>query len=277
MFRYRKRTFVRELLMLAIAAIWWIPFYIIATISLQGTDAINRRSLAFPFGDPQFGNFAEAWSAGSAPLGSGLLSSLIITVCSVILIVLFSSLAAYVISRHATRINTVLYVLFVVGIVLPYTLGLLPAFVLLRELGLVGTHAGMVLLYIGIETPTAIFLYAGFIRALPREYEEAAFVDGASPIRVFWYVVFPLLSPITATVAVVTALFVWNDFFTQLVFLAGTTHQTLPVSIYSFVGEFATQWNYVFAGIVISVLPVLIFFVITQRQLVRGFAGGVKS
>ncbi|WP_432990224.1 carbohydrate ABC transporter permease [Dactylosporangium sp. CA-233914] len=275
--RYRKLTFVREILLLLAAAIWWIPFYIIATLSLQDDAAINERSLAFPITNPQFDNFSEAWSGGYSPLGDGLLSSVIITCGSVVVIVLLASLAAYTISRHASRLNNVLYLLFVIGIVLPYQLGLIPAFVLLREMGLVGTHAGMILLYTGIELPTAIFLYAGFIRTLPKEYEEAALVDGASPIRVFWSVIFPLLAPVTATVAVVTALFVWNDFFTQLVFLAGTSNQTLPVAIYGFVGEFAAQWNYVFAGIVISVLPVLVFFIIVQKQLVRGFAGGIKS
>jgi raffinose/stachyose/melibiose transport system permease protein len=135
----------------------------------------------------------------------------------------------------------------------------------------------MVLMYTGIEIPTAIFLYAGFIRAIPKEYEEAALVDGAKPLRIYWSIVFPLLAPVTATVGVITALFVWNDFFTQLVFLAGSVNQTLPVAIYGFVGEFATQWNYVFAGIVLSVIPVLVFFIITQRQLVKGFAGGIKS
>lgn len=276
MFRYRKRTLVRELLMLALAALWWIPFYIIATLSLQDRDAVNERSLAFPFSDPQFSNFTEAFS-GNNPLGGGLLSSLVITSGSVVVIVFFGSLAAYAISRYASRLNTVLYFLFVIGIVLPYQLGLIPAFVALRELGLVGTHLGMILMYTGIELPTAIFLYAGFIRAMPKEYEEAALVDGATPFRIFLRIIFPLLAPVTATVAVVTALFVWNDFFTQLVFLAGSDNQTLPVAIYGFVGEYASQWNFIFAGIVISILPVFIFFVVTQRQLVKGFAGGIKS
>lgn len=276
--RYRPRTFVREVILLLVAAIWWIPFYIIIAISLQDREAINERSLAFPFSNPQWGNFAEAWGGGSSTgLGSGLLSSFIITAGSVIVIVVLSSLAAYAISRHASRLNTTLYFLFIIGIVLPYLLGLIPAFILLRELGLVGTHLGMIILYTGVELPTAIFLYAGFIRALPKEYEEAALVDGASPFRTFWLIVFPLLGPVTATVSVITALFVWNDFFAQLVFLTGTSNQTLPVAIYGFVGEFATQWNYVFAGIVISVAPVLIFFIFTQRQLVKGFAGGIKS
>lgn len=275
--RYRKTTLVREIIMLAVAAIWWIPFYIIATVSLQDSNDVINRSLAFPFANPQFGNFGQALSANDNGLASGLLSSFIITATSVVVIVVIASLAAYAISRWASKMNTWLYFTFVIGIVMPYQLGLIPAFVLLRDMGLVGTHIGMVLMYTGIEIPTAIFLYAGFIRAIPKEYEEAALVDGAKPFRIYWSIVFPLLAPVTATVGVITALFVWNDFFTQLVFLAGSVNQTLPVAIYGFVGEFATQWNYVFAGIVLSVIPVLVFFIITQRQLVKGFAGGIKS
>lgn len=274
--RYRRITFAREILMLVAAAIWWVPFYLIVALSLQDSDAILHRSLALPITDPELGNFTEAWSDATNGLGHGLMSSLIITGGSVLVVVLLASLGAYTIARHATRLNNGLYVMFVIGIVMPYQLGLIPAFVALREMGLVGTYIGMILLYTGLEMPTAIFLYAGFIRALPREYEEAALVDGATPMRVFWHVVFPLLAPITATVAVITALFVWNDFFAQLVFLGGTKNQTLPVAIYGFVGEFTTQWNYVFAGVVISVLPVLAFFIATQRKLVKGFTGGIK-
>lgn len=275
--KYRKRTCAREALMLLAAALWWVPFYLVVALSLQDNQAVTERSLALPITHPELDNFKEAWSGAGANLGRGLLSSVIITLSSVFVVVVLGSLAAYTIARHASRLNNVLYISFVLGIVMPYQLGLIPAFIALRELGLVGSYAGMVLLYTGLELPTAIFLYAGFIRAFPREYEEAALVDGASPFRVYWRIVFPLISPITATVAVVTALFVWNDFFNQLVFLAGTDNQTLPVAIYGFVGEFATQWNYVFAGVVISILPVLVFFIVTQKQLVRGFTGGIKS
>ncbi|GHF34750.1 raffinose/stachyose/melibiose transport system permease protein [Amycolatopsis bartoniae] len=274
--RYRPRTFAREIVMLVAAAIWWVPFYLIVALSLQDDDAVQHRSLALPITHPQLSNFSDAWSDPTNGMGHGLLSSLIITGGSVVVIVVLASLGAYAIARHAGRLSNGLYVTFVIGIVLPYQLGLIPAFVALRELGLVGTYLGMILLYTGLEMPTAIFLYAGFIRALPRDYEEAALVDGATPLRIFWRVVFPLLAPVTATVAVVTALFVWNDFFAQLVFLGGTANQTLPVAIYGFVGEFSTQWNYVFAGVVLSVLPVLAFFVLTQRKLVKGFTGGIK-
>jgi raffinose/stachyose/melibiose transport system permease protein len=135
----------------------------------------------------------------------------------------------------------------------------------------------MILLYTGLLMPFSVFLYTGFIRALPRDYEEAASVDGAGHARIFGQVVFPLLRPITATVAILTGLIVWNDFFTQLVFVGGSANETLPVAVYSAVGAYATQWSVVFAAVVIAVIPVLIAYFFSQRHLIRGFTGGTKG
>jgi raffinose/stachyose/melibiose transport system permease protein len=125
--------------------------------------------------------------------------------------------------------------------------------------------------------PLTVFLYTGFVRQLPRDYEEAAYIDGASRLRTFLLVVFPLLRPVTATVAVLASVIVWNDFFVQLVFLAGSPRQTLPVMIYSFVGQFTSEWNLIFAAIVVTITPVLAFYLFAQRQLIRGFSGGIKT
>jgi raffinose/stachyose/melibiose transport system permease protein len=175
------------------------------------------------------------------------------------------------------RLGTALYVAFVIGILLPAQLGIVPIYVGLRQVGLLGTHAGAILLYTGLLLPLSVFLYTGFIRALPRDYEEAAFIDGASRWQAFTRVLFPLLSTVTGTVAVLTALIVWNDFFTQLVFFGGgANNRTLPVAIYSFVGEYESQWNVVFAAVAIALLPVLVFYFFAQRNLMRSFTGGLK-
>ena len=153
----------------------------------------------------------------------------------------------------------------------------MPIYVALRQVGLLGTQAGAILLYTGLLLPLSVFLYTGFVRALPRDYEEAAFIDGASRWQAFTRIVFPLLSSVTGTVAVLTALIVWNDFFTQLVFFGGgANNRTLPVAIYSFVGEYESQWNVVFAAVAIALAPVLGLYFFAQRNLVRGFTGGIK-
>jgi raffinose/stachyose/melibiose transport system permease protein len=275
--RYTKRTFMREAVLWVLAVIWWIPFYILVVGALKPTSELASSPFSLPK-QPTVSTFSQAWKGTSnGTLGGALKSSLIITFFSVLLLVAIGSVTSYAVARRPGKLGVVLYGIFVLGIILPFQLGVVPAYVALRHLHLVGTYLGLILLYTGLLLPLSIFLYVGFVRALPREYEEAAQVDGAGLFRTFRRVVFPLLRPITGTVAILTGLIVWNDFFLSLIFLSGTRRQTLPVAIYSFVGEYATLWNLVFAAVIISLAPILIFFLFAQRQLIRGFTGGIKA
>jgi raffinose/stachyose/melibiose transport system permease protein len=278
MFRYTTRTFARELVLLAIAALWWIPFYFLVTVSLKSdTEVYTDTAGALPK-TLSWGNYSTAWrGSGGVSLGSALINSLVITAGSVAALVAIGSITAYAIARHGGKLGTVLYLTFVLGIIVPFQLGLIPTFVVLRHLHLTTSYFGMILLYTGILMPLSVFLFTGFVRTLPRDYEEAAYIDGASRFLTFSRVVFPLLRPIAATVALLASVLIWNDFFIQLVFLAGSARQTVVVAIYSFVGEYATNWNLVFATVILSIAPILIFYVFAQRRLVRGFAGGIKT
>ena len=272
--RYTKRTFARELTLLLIAAIWWVPFYFLVLVSLKPDLEALQSPLSFPK-ELDFGNFSTAWH--DAALGRSLLNSLIITGGSVLALIAIGSICAYTIARRPGRMSTALYLLFVLGIILPFQLGLVPTYAVMRHLGLVGSYVGIILLYTGIWMPFSVFLYTGFVRALPKEYEEASVVDGASMLRTFRRVVFPLLRPVTGTVAIFTGLIIWNDFFLSLIFLNGTKKTPLPVAVYTFVGAFASRWNLIFAAVIVSLAPVLIFFLVAQRQLIRGFTGGIKT
>jgi raffinose/stachyose/melibiose transport system permease protein len=277
LFRYSLRTFWRELAMIVAAVIWWVPFYLLVIISVKPSDELFTDPNGLP-DSLAFSNYADAWhGVGGLSLGSALQSSLIITIGSVIALILIGSLAAYTIARREGRLGAGLYLLFVIGIIVPFQLGVIPAYIALRAVGLVGSYLGTILLYTGLMMPLSVFLYTGFVRRLPLDYEEAAYVDGASRVRTFVRVVFPLLRPVTATVAVLTAVIIWNDFFTQLLFLSGSKRQTLPVAVYAFVGQYATQWNFVFASVVVAIVPVLLFYIVAQRQLIRGFSGGIKT
>jgi raffinose/stachyose/melibiose transport system permease protein len=130
---------------------------------------------------------------------------------------------------------------------------------------------------LSVFMPLAVFLYTGFARALPHDYEEAAYLDGASRFQAFRTVIFPLLSPATGTVAILCGLIIWNDFFTQLIFLGGSSTSTLPVVIYTYVGALAARWNVIFAAIIISMIPILTLYLILQRRFIQGFAGGIKA
>jgi raffinose/stachyose/melibiose transport system permease protein len=272
--KYTPRTFARELTLLVIAAIWWVPFYFLVIVSLKPDLEALQSPLSFPK-EIDVGNFSTAWH--DAALGRSLVNSLVITGGSVLALIAIGSICAYTIARRPGRMGTALYLLFVLGIILPFQLGLVPTYAVLRHLHLVGSYLGIILLYTGIWMPFSVFLYTGFVRALPKEYEEASVVDGASTLRTFRRVVFPLLRPVTGTVAIFTGLIIWNDFFLSLIFLNGTKKTPLPVAVYTFVGAFASRWNLIFAAVIVSLAPVLIFFLVAQRQLIRGFTGGIKT
>lgn len=275
--RYTRSTLLRELALVLVAIVFCLPFYLLIAIALETTAQTYKTPLSFPW-SPHFGNFANAWSSGGERgLGHALESSAIITLSSVVALIVLGSLCAYTIARRKGHLSDLAYILFVLGYILPFQLAIIPLFVAMRHLGLIGNYAGMIVLNTGLLMPLTVFLYTGFIRALPRDYEEAARVDGAGILRTYARVIFPLLRPITGTVAVLIGISVWNEFFTALIFLAGSHYQTLPVAVYSFANGEVAQWNLIFAGVAIAIAPILVFYLFAQRQLIRGFSGGVKG
>jgi raffinose/stachyose/melibiose transport system permease protein len=272
--RYGLRTFALELVMIAVGLAFLFPVYALISLSFKTSQQIASSPLSPPT-SPTLRNFSKAWS--SASLGSALLNSTLITVASVICLIALGSFAAYFLARCASRLGYGLYVLFLLGIVLPFQLGMIPLFKLVDQLGLLGTYQGMIVFYTGIQLPFTVFLYTGFIRALPRDYANAALIDGATHLQAFTRVVFPLLRPITGTVLILNAVFIWNDFFTPLLYLGGSAKETVPVRVFSFVGQYVSDNGLVFAGLVLAALPIIVIFLVLQRYVIRGFASGLKG
>jgi raffinose/stachyose/melibiose transport system permease protein len=265
--------------MIVVAAAYGGPFYMLIVMSLQSKDGIQHNPFKPPVLHPHWENFRIAWSTGGAAGGMGpaFLDSVIITLGSVVTLVVVSALTGYVLARRVSRLSNALYLMFVLGVTIPSTLGLVPVYVVMRNLGLLGTYQGMILLNTAGLAPFAVFLYTGFIRALPRDFEEAAQIDGAGLFGTLIRVVMPLLRPITATVAMLTGLIVWNEYFLALVFLAGSDIANLPLQLNAFVNDYYTDWNLVMAGASICILPVLIVFLVAQKQFMKGFAGGIRG
>ncbi|WP_254715421.1 carbohydrate ABC transporter permease [Actinomadura sp. NAK00032] len=272
--RYGLRTFGLELVMIAVAVAFLFPVYALVTLSLKDQRAVAESPLALP-SDPALDNYSAAWTR--AELGPALFNSTVITVVSLLALIAIGSFAAYFLSRQASRLGYGLYVLFLLGIVLPFQLGMIPLFKLVDGAGLLGSYPAMIIFYTGIQLPFTIFLYTGFIRALPADYAHAALIDGAGHVRAFTRVVFPLLRPITGTVLILNAVFIWNDFFTPLLYLGGSTRETVPVKIFSFVGQYVSDNGLVFAGLVLASLPILAVFLVLQRYVIKGFASGLKG
>lgn len=273
MFRYTKATFSREVVMLLVALVFVFPIYILVNMSFR--EANDPTSLLLPTMQPTFENFVEAWE--QAGLGPALLNSAIVTVTSVVLIVLISSAAAYPLARVMSKLSSTLFWIVLVGMMIPFQVALIPLYQTMRDLHLLGSLLSLILFYTGSQVPFSIFLYTGFLRTLERDYEEAAALDGAGTFRTFVSIVFPLVRPITGTVVILNAIEVWNDFLVPLLYLSGTPQQTVTVALYAFVGQFVSNWPIVFAGLVISIVPVLAVYFLMQKQIIKGFAGGLKG
>lgn len=278
MFRYTFRTFLREIGFWLLAALFLIPFaFLVMTAFKSDKELFTTSPLAGPT-SPDFTNFTSLFtSQGNTNVVQGLINSTIMTVGSIIGLVLLGALTGYVLARSTRRWSKAVYYLFLIAIVLPSQLGTVPLYIGARAIGLTGSLWGMIVLYTGMLLPLAIFLYSGFFRSLGTEYEEAATIDGATRTQIFFRIVLPLMSPATGTVAILTGLVVWNDFFTALIFLGGSSSQTLPVTMYYFIGSLVSQWNKIFAIVLVSMIPILAFYLFAQKRFIQGFAGGLKG
>jgi raffinose/stachyose/melibiose transport system permease protein len=271
--RYTWRMGALETLLIVSALLFVVPLAGLVNVALKTS---GNTSTALEIAGPYtLDNFREAWVTGR--LGNALVNSITVTVLSVAIVVLFGALAAYFIARRKGVLSRGLFYGFLLGIVLPAQLGMIPLYRTMIDLGLTGTIWSVVLLNVGAGMPFAIFLVTTFLRDLSPEYEEAAVIDGAGPIRTFVSVVAPLLRPVLGTVAILTAISTWNNFFVPLLYLSGSGLETVPVRLYAFVGQYSSNWPVIFAGLIITVLPILIAFFFLQRSVMTGFSGGVKG
>ncbi|MBW6439059.1 carbohydrate ABC transporter permease [Actinoplanes hulinensis] len=273
MIRYTRRTLALEMLMIAVAVVFAFPVYVLVNLAFRApSDTSSPIALTR---SPTLGNFTQAWQEGG--LGGALLNSVLVTTVSVLIVLAVSSLAAYPLARSTAHWSRGAFLLIMLGLILPFQLAALPLYQTIRDLGLLGSVWSLVLFHSGLQVPFTTFLYTGFLRALPRDFEEAATIDGCGPLTAFRYVILPMLKPITVTALVLNAVSVWNDFFTPLLYLSGSDQQTMPVAVAGFVGQFVSDWNLIFAALLISIVPVLAVYLALQRSIINGFAGGLKA
>ncbi|GIF41707.1 carbohydrate ABC transporter permease [Actinoplanes xinjiangensis] len=271
--RYTRRTLALEMLMIAVAIVFAFPVYVLVNLAIRAPS--DTSSPISPTLSPTLDNFTQAWQEGG--LGGALINSVLVTAVSVLIVLAVSSLAAYPLARSTAHWSRGTFLLILLGLVLPFQLAALPLYQTIRDLGLLGSVWSLVLFYAGLQVPFTTFLYVGFLRALPRDFEEAATIDGCGPLTAFRYVVLPMLKPITVTALVLNTVSVWNDFFTPLLYLSGSDQQTMPVAVAGFVGQFVSDWNLIFAALLISIVPVLAVYLALQRSIINGFAGGLKG
>ncbi len=220
-----------------------------------------------------FDNFREAMRVTN--FWQSLGNSLLISVVTVVLSVLIHSLMGYALGRNksSSKFYNFIYLFIVSGMFVPFAILMMPLAKQTAEMGL-ANWAGVILLYVVFFMPMNILLYSGYLVNIPMALEEAAKVDGASTWITYWKILFPIMKPMHATVAVLTALSVWNDVMTPLVIMAGSEQNTLPLAQLNFQSQFGTNYNLAFASYLLSLIPILIFYVICQKQILNGVVNG---
>lgn len=248
-----------------------IPFYILTTMALKKSNDFSSR-WAFPdYFTLQ--NFTEAW--GRADMGNSFINTAIITVGAALLLILCGSLAAYPLARRQTRLNRFVFFVFIAIMVVPPLTALVPLYNMVVEMGMMNTHEIVILNNVAAFMPLTTFLYAGFIRStIPKELEEAARIDGASTLGIFFRVVFPLLKPVTASVLIIACVFIWNDYQFAIFFLQDNDMHTITVALSSFFGQNASNLNLVAAGALMAMLPMTILFLFLQKYFIKGLSSG---
>ncbi|TFC50491.1 carbohydrate ABC transporter permease [Cryobacterium sp. TmT2-59] len=263
-----------------IPAIIWavlilVPLAYLFIIPFRTQQEYSANPLGIPAG-LNFENYATAWNQGQ--LGTAFANTMAVTAVSVAAIIALSSAAAYALSRWRGRAGSRLFTVFALGLIVPFQLGLPTLYKMWAGAGLVDNLPGVILIQIGAGIPLAVFLYYGFLSGVPRELEEAAKIDGASDLRVFTSLVFPLLKPATATVAILSTITVWNDLIVSLYFLQSKANQTLPKATIGFQSTFNNDVPVFFACAVLSLVPVLIAFIALQKFVLSGLtAGALRS
>ena len=269
----KRRSYVTGVVAIAVSVfVFLIPFaFILLTASKD-----RQESAALEFSLPQqfmlFENVWEVIQTRDFMLLTAFANSTILTVASVTLMVLFAAMVGWVLQRRKSRINTMVNFLVLAGLIIPPAV--VPTIWVLQGLELFGTLHGLVLIEVTFGLSFSILMFRAFIAAIPRELDEAATLDGAGPIRLFFQVAFPLLRSVIVTVIVVQAVFVFNDFQNPLYFLPGDDNATVQLTLYNFQSQFNTRWNLLFTNVLLITIPPLLMYIFFQRQIVAGMTSG---
>jgi len=250
------------------------PVVVMVLSAFKTTGEIFEHPFALP-DFTQVQNFTRV--LGETAMPTYFVNSIIVTGASVVLILVLGTMAGYAVARYESRTNTFILLFFLAGLMLPLKLAVIPLFILLRDLNLLDSRWSLIVTYTAIGLPSAVFIMAGFLRALPSELEDAARIDGASEPRIMWSVMLPLARPPMAIAAIQNAVPIWNDFFFPLVFIQTDRYKTLPQGLTTFMGEYTTDWGMLFAGLTIAAAPITLLYMALSRQFIQGMtAGAVK-
>lgn len=255
------------------ALIFLSPFYIIIVNSFKTKAQLFTSTLALP-SSLIAANFKDAYK--ELDFFNSLFHSLFITIVSTIVIMIFSSMAAWMLERTKSKISNVIFMIFIASMIVPFQSVMLPLIRLMGKLHFLNV-GGLIFMYLGFGAALSIFLYHGFLKSIPTELDEAAMLDGCNKFQTFWYIIFPLLKPMSVTVSVLNVVWIWNDYLLPSLVINKPTTMTIPLKTFFFFGEYTKQWNLALAGLILDIIPVIIFYFFAQKHIIKSVtAGSIK-
>lgn len=258
------------------------PFIVVVINSSKASLEIMTDPIALPTDWTQlFRNIAIIWNKPTIRYSESVFSSVVITFGSLSTISIFSAMAAWVLVRTKNSRSTIIFLLFLSGLIIPFQVVMFPLVALFRMINeatgirMLRTYHGMIIAYIGFGSPLAVFMFHGFIKSIPMSLEEAATIDGCTRPQIFFRIIMPILKPIFVTVIILNAIWIWNDFLLPALILGvGQDIQTIPLAIAGFAGSFVKKWDLIMTAVLMAALPIVIGFLIGQKHIIKGMVAG---
>lgn len=267
---------VHTLAVISVMLIVIAPFYISIVYALRDGADISGNRLEWP-SNPTLENFARVITENEQFI-TGYKNSILTTIPSVLILMIITSMAAYVLARFSGKLYRLLYLLFISGILIPIQCIMLPLYLNFFDLGLTNSNLGFVIARTGLQIPISILVVTSFVKTVPLDLEEAAEIDGCGRFSTFWRIVFPLMKPVNATQLVLNTLFIWNDYTTAVILLRKTESRTLILAQMAYFNEYTSELNLAFAFFILAMLPILVLYFCMQKYIVSGIMmGAVKG
>jgi raffinose/stachyose/melibiose transport system permease protein len=269
--QYFPRLFMVEIVVVAIALIFLAPFYFVIANSVKPFGAIVANAASFPE-TLHVQNYVTAWEDVRFPVV--LMNSVIVSTFSIGGMVMLGAMAAWRMVRRPHFASRALFILFVAAMVIPFQSVMIPMVKVAKELGIINTRPGVIIIYFGFGMPLTVFLLHGFVKGVPRELEESAYIDGCTTWQSFFHVVLPMMRVMIVTVIILQALWIWNDFLLPALVLFSRDLQTIPLGIFRFFGQHMDRWDLALATLTMGMFPVIVLFLFLQKYIIRGVAAG---
>lgn len=263
-------VFITNIFFVILAIIILLPLVWLIFNSFKTNNELFANSLALPQ-KWLFNNYVEAWHRG---LANYFVNSIIVTLISLCFILLFSALAAYGLTRFEYRFRSLLFFIILGGMSLSEQVALIPLYKMLQSLKLYNTYMAMIVPYTAFRIPFTVFLMRAYFLSIPKELEEAAYIDGYNSFQIFTKIILPISRPVIASSAIVNLNFIWNEFMFALVFIEDQKFMTIPIGLMTFKGQMRTEYSILFAGIVIGSLPLILLYLVMQKQFIKGLTSG---